>query len=100
MKVIISRTANDDLLAGFRFYKKQGLSVANYFLDSLFSDIDSLVLYGGVHRKISGYHFTVSKRFPFAIYYKVEEGVVRVRRVLDCRRNPDWIRRALKKPQA
>lgn len=72
MKVVVSRTANDDLLVGFRFYKKQGLEVANYFLDSLFSDIDSLMLYGGVHRKIGGYHFMVSKRFPFAIYYKVE----------------------------
>ncbi len=97
MKVSISRTAHDDLLAGFRFYKKQGLAVANYFLDSLFSDIDSLLLHGGVHRKVGGYHFMVSQRFPFAIYYKVEDQVVRVRRVLDCRRNPDWIRQALKK---
>jgi plasmid stabilization system protein ParE len=97
VKIVLSRTADADLLAGFYFYKKQGVEVAHYFLDSLVSDIDSLVLYAGVHRKIGGFHFMVSRRFPFAIYYKIENNTVRIRRVLDCRRNPDWIRKALKR---
>ena len=42
--------------------------------DSLFSDIDSLTLYGGVHPKIFGYYRMLSKRFPYAIYYKLMEG--------------------------
>ena len=97
MKIEISKSADRDLLAGFRFYQKQGNDLGHYFLDSLISDIDSLLLYAGIHRKIEGFHFMLSRRFPFAIYYKVEDETVRVRRVLDCRRRPSLIQRALKR---
>ena len=33
----------------------------------------------------------LSKRFPCAIYYKVEDGSVFVPAILDCRRDPGWI---------
>ena len=46
MKIKISRSADRDLLAGFRFYERQNPGVGHYFLDSLFADIDSLVLHG------------------------------------------------------
>ena len=84
-------------MAGFRFYKVKGIEVGHYFLDSLISDIDSLVLFAGVHRKVSGFYVMLSRRFPFAIYYKIENDIVRVRRILDCRRNPEWVKRALKR---
>ena len=68
------------------------------FLDSLFSDIDSLILYAGIHRKIFGFHRLLSKRFPHAIYYQVEtENEVVVYRVLDCRQNPHKIQATLRK---
>lgn len=35
---------------------RQGKSVGDYFLDSLFSDIDSLELYAGVHIKVFDFH--------------------------------------------
>ena len=97
MKISISRTADNDLLAGYLFYKINGPEVGDYFLDSLISDIDSLALFAGIHRKTLGFHVALSRRFPFAIYYKIEDHVVRVRRVLDCRRNPNWIRTTLKR---
>ena len=93
MKIDILPEAQDDLIAGFRFYERQGRSLGSYFLESLFEDIDWLTLHGGVHAKAFGYHRSLSKRFPFAIYYRVEANVVRVRAILDCRRNPSWIRR-------
>lgn len=37
----------------------------------------------------------LSKRFPYAIYYRIENGVLIVYRILDCRRNPERIRRML-----
>jgi len=33
----------------------------------------------------------LSKRFPFAIYYKVQEDTVIVYAILDCRQNPEKI---------
>lgn len=87
----------DDLHAGARFYDDQQLGLGDYFLDSLFSDIDSLLLYAGIHQKVFGYHRTLSKRFPYAIYYRVEAQQVQVWRVLDCRQNPALVKRRLMK---
>lgn len=64
-------------------------------MDSLFSDIDSLVVYAGIHSRFRGYFCLFAKRFPYAVYYRVEEGEIRVYRVLDCRQNPSKISRAL-----
>jgi plasmid stabilization system protein ParE len=77
------------------FYAKHGESLGTYFLDSLFSDIDSLELFGGIHRKLFGYHRLLSKRFPYAIYYKLDGDVVVVWRVLDCRQRPERTKQAL-----
>ena len=39
----------------------------------------------------SGDHRLLAKRFPFAIYYRIQNEVVRVYAILDCRRDPAWI---------
>ncbi len=44
MKVRILTSARNDLADGRDFYERQAESVGDYFLDSLFSDIDSLAL--------------------------------------------------------
>ena len=91
MKVQVLDEARQDLVDGFRFYESQSEDLGDYFLDSLFSDIDSLQLYAGIHAVHFGCHRLLSKRFPFAVYYRVENETARVYAVLDCRRNPDWI---------
>lgn len=98
MKIRLLSSAFNDLARGRDFYAQQGEGLGEYFLDSLFSDIDSLVLYAGIHREVFGFHRLLSKRFPCAIYYQMETGSEAVvYRVLDCRQNPDKIQSALKK---
>ena len=97
MKIEIVDEAQDDLTEGFRFYETRESGVGSYFLDCLFSDIDSLLLFAGIHQIVHGYHRSLSKRFPFAIYYDVQVDLIRVHAVLDCRRSPMWIRKRLKK---
>lgn len=62
-----------------------------YFLNSVFSDIDSLVLYAGIHPMKFGFHRMLCQRFPYAVYYSVDGITVSVWRVLDLRRDPTWI---------
>jgi hypothetical protein len=95
MKVQVLDEAIDDLAAGYRFYQQQAEGLGSYFLDTLWSDIQSLSLYAGVHSKHYGHYRLLSKRFPFAVYYKIENGVVRVRAVVDGRRNPGSILKRL-----
>jgi plasmid stabilization system protein ParE len=92
MKIEILDLAEKDLVDGFKFYELQSKRLGDYFLDSIFSDIESLYLYAGIHALHFGYHRLLAKRFPFAIYYRLQEDIIRVYAVLDCRRNPAWIR--------
>jgi plasmid stabilization system protein ParE len=96
MTLKILESAVEDLERGRRFYARHGQGVGVNFLDSLFSDIDSLLLYAGIHPKSFGYHRLLSTRFPFAVYYLIEDTVVIVYRVLDLRQDPESIRDYLK----
>ena len=94
MRIRILESAKEDLKEGFHFYESQEKRIGNYFLESLFSDIESLKLFAGIHSIHFGkYHRLLSKRFPFAVYYRIEEDEIRVYAVLDCRRDPAWIRK-------
>ena len=97
MRVKILSIAEDDLEEGYRFYESQADGLGTYFLDTLYSDIDSLAYFAGMHRIVLGYHRLLSKRFPFAVYYRVADDAVTVFAVLDCRRKPSWIRKKLSK---
>jgi hypothetical protein len=97
VKIVILPSARDDLAEGFEFYEKQCTGLGSYFLESLFSEIDSLRLYAGIHRLVYGFHRLLAARFPYAIYYSTEEGTVLIRAVLDCRRDPEQLRRELKR---
>ena len=37
----------------------------------------------------------IADKFPYSIYYRIEDDVVKVWRVLDNRRDPEWIERQL-----
>jgi len=49
MKIRILASASRDLIEGYRFYEMQAEGVGAYFLDSLYSDIDSLIISAGMH---------------------------------------------------
>lgn len=81
--------AEADLLEGYVFYERQQAGVGDYFLDSLYAEIDALALYAGIHPKPEGrLHRALAERFPFAIYYELKSDIATVVAVLDCRQNP------------
>lgn len=95
MKVELLDEAVRDLLDGWEFYDQRERGLGAYFIDSLYADLRSLVIHGGVHAKVFGYHRMLARRFPFAIYYRVLRKTAKVYAVLDCRRDPAWIRQRL-----
>lgn len=92
MRIEILDEAEEDLIEGFAFYERKTRGLGDYFLDSISSDIESLHLYAGIHSLHFGYHRLLTKRFPFAVYYRIQDGVIRIYAILDCRRSPAWIR--------
>lgn len=93
MKLWILDRAEDDLVAGYRFYEDREPGLGQYFLQSLCADIESLRLHAGIHRRAyRDFHRLLSRRFPFAVFYKVAGDTAYVHAVVDCRRRPAWIR--------
>lgn len=76
--VITLREVADDLQDGKAFYERSEAGVGDYFWDSLISDIESLYIYAGIHSKKFGFHRMLSKRFPYAIYYQLEDNIAQV----------------------
>ena len=94
--VVILKEAADDLSDGKAFYDQKESGVGDYFWDSLFADIESLVIYAGIHSRKHGLHRMLAKRFAYAVYYEIVDDIVYVVAVLPMRRNPAWIKRKLK----
>jgi plasmid stabilization system protein ParE len=92
MRVRITDDAKRDLLDAHGFYEDQSKGL---FIDCLASDIRSLRVYAGIHPSKGGYHYLLSKRFPYAVHYLIEDGIVVVMAVVDCRRDPAWIEKRL-----
>lgn len=95
MKIVNLSSAQEDLAKGFAFYEDQEPGVGNYFLESIFSDVDALRLHAGIHRSVFGFYRLLSTRFPYAVYYSMENKTVFVWAVLDCRQAPERIREKL-----
>lgn len=96
-EVIVSASAAEDLEAGREFYDAIDDGLGSYFIESLLSDIESLRLYVGIHRKQHGLYCYSSKRFPFSLYYIFIGEEARIVAVLDQRQNPNNIRSSLAK---
>ena len=96
MRVQILDTAEEDLVEGFWFYERQQPGLGAYFRDSIYADLRALKETAGVHRIVyKNYHRALATRFPFALYYSVSEQTAFVRAIVDCRREPTWIRKRL-----
>ena len=67
-EVIVLKEVSDDLNDGKAFYDRREPGIGDYFWDSLLADIESLLLYAGIHRKEHGFYRMLAKRFPYAIY--------------------------------
>lgn len=76
MIVQISSDAEQDIADGFWFYEGQAAGLGDYFRSCLITDIESLAFYGGIHEQVAGYHRSLSRRFPFTIYYHVDGDTV------------------------
>ena len=94
MTVVILEDAAEDLESGAQFYESCAtgvgeLSRLNPFRSRLSGS------FCGVHPLYLGFHRMLSKRFPFGVYYEMEDDVVYVYAILDLRRDPLWIRKQL-----
>jgi plasmid stabilization system protein ParE len=97
MHVELRVEARHDLIEGAPFYDRQREGLGDYFTDCLFEDLERLEREAGVHATVYGLHRKLSKKFPFAIYYRIEGSLVDIVAILDCRRDPGSIEAHLRR---
>ena len=95
--VVVLKEVVDDLNDGKAFYEENESGLGEYFWDSLLADIESLVIYAGVHARKHGLYRMLSKRFPYAVYYEIVDQTAYVIAVLPMHRDPAWIKTKLRK---
>ena len=100
MKLRLLLEAERDLAIGADFYQSQRVGLGAYFTDCLAADIESLELNAGIHEQYRGFFRALSKRFPFAIYYRIVDDWIEVYAVLDCRQDPRKTDAILDAPRA
>ena len=97
LRIHVSEDAYGDILEGRQFYNQLQDGVGHYFFDSMVAEIESLVLYAGIHPRHSGFYRMLARRFPYALYYEMSDDSVWVIAVLPLRRDPAWIHERLNK---
>ncbi len=99
MKIRLLPEAERDLEIGADFYESQRPGLGSYFNDCLTADIESLRIYAGIHQTYRGFNRSLSKRFPFSIYYTLSDDCVDIYAVLDARQDPQTINAILESPR-
>lgn len=95
MKVEVHASAEWELVKAATFFEEQSPALAVRFLDCLQADINRLESLAGIHEQVYGHHRILSQKFQFAIYYVIEGDIARVKAIIDCRRDPDFVKRRL-----
>lgn len=96
MDIRLLDAARDDLRNGWLFYERQAVGLGDRFFDAIEADVQSLAVYAGIHLQVDGFYRMLIRRFPFALYYLIEEASIDIYAILDCRRDPIWIRARLR----
>lgn len=91
MTIRILPEARADLIDAYWFYEECEVGIGDYFIESIMADIDSLVVYAGIHAIHHGKHRMVASNFPHSIYYLTESEEIQIYAVTDNRRDPEWI---------
>ena len=88
-------SAKADLRSDWIFYERQCTGLGDRFLDAIEADVRRLPQYAGIHSMVDSFYRLLARRFPFAIYYRVESSTIDIYAILDCRRDPSWTRERL-----
>ena len=86
----------DDLIEGVGFYEEKSPGLGLRFMDEMLAQIQGLRPFAGSHSRRLDHYFALADVWPWAIYYILENDRMIIAAVLDCRRDPDFIRSRLR----
>lgn len=95
LPIVLDSRAEEDLDAAAQWYAEQGTELALEFLDAVDAVFEFIAKFPQASQEISArVRRVLTKKFPFCVYYMVDDGRVIVVAVLHFRRSPDaWQQR-------
>lgn len=89
-RIIVRPEAEDDLSAAFDWYESQRPGLGRDFAREISHCIDSIAESPFLYALIDGtLRRALARKFPFAVYYLINEEVIVVIAVLHCARDPE-----------
>ena len=90
MKLVYTEKARDDLDVAFAWYERQRAGLGFEFLDCVEVAVKSIIDNPEIYRVYySRFRGCVIRRFPFSVFYTVEDNEIVVHAVFDNRRDPE-----------
>ncbi|RLB89340.1 MAG: type II toxin-antitoxin system RelE/ParE family toxin [Deltaproteobacteria bacterium] len=89
MKLRYTRRAKDDVESAFAWYEKQRRGLGFEFLDCVEIAVKSILENPEIYRiYYSLFRGSVIRRFPFSVFYTIEDKEIVVHSVFDSRQDP------------
>ena len=83
----------EDLLAGYFWYEEKMPGLGEEFLRIFYACCGDLSRNGFLYKKVHGeFRRCLLRRFPYAVYYRIEESEIIVFGLFHCARDPRTVR--------
>ncbi|KAM3092609.1 type II toxin-antitoxin system RelE/ParE family toxin [Phormidesmis sp. 146-12] len=95
LPIVLDSRAEEDLDAAAQWYAEQRIELALEFLDAVDAVFAVIVQFPQVGREVAaGIRRVLTKKFPFCVYYVIDDGRLTVFAILHLRQSPDtWLQR-------
>ena len=89
MKLLYTTRARDDLELAFAWYERQRRGLGYDFLDCVETAVKSIIENPEMYRVVySAFRGCVIRRFPFSVFYTIEDTDIVVHSIFDNRQDP------------
>ncbi|MBT3227080.1 MAG: type II toxin-antitoxin system RelE/ParE family toxin [Deltaproteobacteria bacterium] len=89
MKLKYTPRAEDDLRLAIRWYEDQRKGLGLEFLDCIEFAIKRILAFPESYEKpYASFHRCTVRRFPFSIFYTIEDGTIIIHAIFDNRQDP------------
>ena len=96
LTVLLAPRAEEDIDAAAQWYAEQSIQLVLEFLNVIDTAFERIAQFPQAYPEVDpGIRRALTKKFPFCIYYTVDEQFVTVFAVLHIRRSPDTWRQRL-----
>jgi len=95
-RLVVDQPADVDITSAFEWYERERAGLGDVFLGELRETFDRVVAGPLSYQELrSGIHRALTHRFPYAVYFLIDDDRIVVIAVLHARRDPAaWQRRA------